>query len=96
MPRIAKSRISSKSSKYVPFFQCSLNWYSDVSIKAFRTLSKGLSSLADEAESFESKAVFGLLRSAPDLLPHIKHVRKMFKTTDESMCFSVYFLRLLD
>ncbi|CAL1699677.1 unnamed protein product [Somion occarium] len=52
-------------------------------LDAFRTLSKGLSELADEAESFESKAVLGLLRSAPDLLPHIKHVKKMFQKTDD-------------
>ena len=52
--------------------------------QAFRKLSKGLASLADTAESFNSKTIFGLLRSAPDLLPHIKHVRAMYKPPEES------------
>ena len=53
-------------------------------MQAFKTLSKGLSSLADVAEDFESKTIFSLLRSAPDLTPHLKHVRTMFKTSEDS------------
>ncbi|PCH35419.1 DNA mismatch repair protein Msh6 [Wolfiporia cocos MD-104 SS10] len=53
-------------------------------LTAFKSLSTGLSELADTAEHFESKTILGLLRSAPNLLPNIKHVRTMFKTPDEN------------
>ncbi|GLB42318.1 putative DNA mismatch repair [Lyophyllum shimeji] len=53
-------------------------------LAAFKKLSRGLSQLADTSESFKSKTIFGLLRSAPDLLPNIKHVEDMFvKPTSE-------------
>ncbi|KAG6917118.1 hypothetical protein DXG01_003784 [Tephrocybe rancida] len=45
---------------------------------AFRKLSIGLSQLGDASESFKSKTIFGLLRSAPDLLPNIKNVESMY------------------
>lgn len=51
--------------------------------QAFKKLSNGLASLADTAESFESKMVPGLLRSAPDLAPNIKNVQAMFKKQSE-------------
>ncbi|KAI0935020.1 hypothetical protein AcV7_003936 [Taiwanofungus camphoratus] len=53
-------------------------------LTAFKTLSTGLEELADTAESFESKTILGLLRSAPNLLPNIKHVRAMFKKPEEN------------
>ena len=34
--------------------------------------------MADESESFKSKTILGLLRSAPDLLPNIKNVEDMY------------------
>jgi DNA mismatch repair protein MSH6 len=46
--------------------------------QAFKKLSRGLSKLADESESFKSKTILGLLRSAPDLLPNIKNVEDMY------------------
>lgn len=46
-------------------------------------MSKGLASLADTAENFESKTILGLLRSAPDLSPHSKHVKAMFKRPED-------------
>ncbi|KAJ3556566.1 hypothetical protein NM688_g1958 [Phlebia brevispora] len=48
-------------------------------LEAFKKLNKGLSALADTAESFKSKTILGLLRSAPDLMPYLKHVKTMFK-----------------
>ena len=51
--------------------------------QAFRKLNKGLSALADTAESFKSRTIFGLLRSAPDLAPHIKHVKAMYKAPED-------------
>jgi DNA mismatch repair protein MSH6 len=53
--------------------------------QAFKKLSKGLDSLADTSESFESKTVLGLLRSAPDLLPGIKNVKSMYQNPEEGM-----------
>ncbi|KAI0266519.1 muts domain V-domain-containing protein [Gloeopeniophorella convolvens] len=52
-------------------------------LKSFRALSKGLSKLADASESFESKTIPGLLRSAPDLLPHIKNVESRFEKPEK-------------
>lgn len=47
--------------------------------QAFTKLSTGLSQLADSSETFESKTILGLLRSAPDLLPNIKNVQRMYE-----------------
>jgi DNA mismatch repair protein MSH6 len=47
-------------------------------IQAFKKLSKGLNGLADSSENFKSKTVLGLLRTAPDLKPHIEHVKEMY------------------
>ncbi|KAH7923446.1 DNA mismatch repair protein Msh6 [Leucogyrophana mollusca] len=54
-------------------------------LAAFKKLSKGLNNLADSSESFESKTILGLLRSAPDLTPNLKNVEARFvvdKDTD--------------
>jgi DNA mismatch repair protein MSH6 len=59
-------------------------------LKAFDKLSKGMKSLADTAEDFTSKTVFGLLRSAPDLKPHIKNVQSMYEAPEKGEGF--YFL----
>ena len=61
-------------------------------MQAFKSLSAGLSELADVSETFQSKTILGLLRSAPDLLPHIKHVKAMFKKPEDSR--SSYFPRV--
>jgi DNA mismatch repair protein MSH6 len=52
-------------------------------------LSKGLSKLADASETFESKTILGLLRSAPDLLPHIKNVESRFERPEKGMEASI-------
>ncbi|KAG6815417.1 hypothetical protein H0H87_002062 [Tephrocybe sp. NHM501043] len=49
-----------------------------IEASAFRKLSIGLNQLGDVSESFKSKTIFGLLRSAPDLLPHIKNVESLY------------------
>jgi DNA mismatch repair protein MSH6 len=54
-------------------------------LQSFSVLSKGLSKLADASETFESKTILGLLRSAPDLLPHVKNVEMRFEKTEKSM-----------
>lgn len=46
-------------------------------------MSKGLSKLADASETFGSKTVLGLLRSAPDLLPHVKDVESRFEKLEK-------------
>ena len=56
--------------------------------QAFKKLSKGLSALADTSEHFKSKTILGLLRSAPDLSPHLKHVKAMFKPPEQSKLYS--------
>ncbi|KIJ62178.1 hypothetical protein HYDPIDRAFT_158442 [Hydnomerulius pinastri MD-312] len=55
-------------------------------LAAFKKLNEGLASLAENSESFESKTILGLLRSAPDLTPHLKNVKSRYtvdKDTDE-------------
>ena len=46
--------------------------------QSFKKLSRGLKALEKSAEGFKSKNIIGLLRSAPDLMPNIKHVQEMF------------------
>ncbi|KAJ6547168.1 DNA mismatch repair protein msh6 [Mycena capillaripes] len=48
-------------------------------LNAFKKLSNGLSRLADTSESFESKTILGLLRSAPDVIQNIKKVQLMYE-----------------
>ncbi|KAJ8596178.1 DNA mismatch repair protein Msh6 [Rhizopogon salebrosus TDB-379] len=47
-------------------------------LAAFKKLSRGLAKLADSSESFDSKTILGLLRSAPDLTPNLKNVESRF------------------
>ncbi|KAG6876423.1 hypothetical protein C0993_003233 [Termitomyces sp. T159_Od127] len=63
------SRIHAKNCKIKDFLRV---------LTAFKKLSIGLSRLADTSESFNSKTIFGLLRSAPDLLPHIKNIESLY------------------
>ena len=51
--------------------------------QSFKGLSKGLSKLADASETFGSKTILGLLRSAPDLLPHVKDVESRFEKPEK-------------
>ncbi|KAJ7702418.1 DNA mismatch repair protein msh6 [Mycena rosella] len=51
-------------------------------LAAFKKLSNGLSRLADTSESFESKTILGLLRSAPDVIQNIKKVQLMYEKPD--------------
>ncbi|EKM76737.1 hypothetical protein AGABI1DRAFT_78171 [Agaricus bisporus var. burnettii JB137-S8] len=53
-------------------------------LASFRKLSRGLNKLADESEDFKSKTILGLLRGAPDLIPHVKHIEEMFQRPDPS------------
>ena len=53
--------------------------------QSFAALSRGLSKLADASETFESKTILGLLRSAPELLPHIKNVESRFEKPEKGM-----------
>ncbi|KAJ3932313.1 MAG: muts domain V-domain-containing protein [Lentinula lateritia] len=46
---------------------------------AFKKLSRGLSDLANASETFESKTILGLLRTAPDLIKNIKNIESMFE-----------------
>ncbi|KAJ7197253.1 muts domain V-domain-containing protein [Mycena pura] len=48
-------------------------------LSAFKKLSHGLSRLADASECFASKTIFGLLRSAPDVIQNIKKVQQMYE-----------------
>ncbi|EIM88849.1 DNA mismatch repair protein Msh6 [Stereum hirsutum FP-91666 SS1] len=68
------SRIHAKNCKVKDFLKV---------LSAFRRLSEGLAELADASESFNSKTILGLLRSAPDLEPHIKNVQSKFKRPDK-------------
>ncbi|KAH9171399.1 hypothetical protein EDB89DRAFT_1972407 [Lactarius sanguifluus] len=68
------SRIHAKNCKVKDFLKV---------LKSFAVLSKGLSKLADASETFESKTILGLLRSAPDLLPHITNVESRFERPEK-------------
>ncbi|KAF9069417.1 muts domain V-domain-containing protein [Rhodocollybia butyracea] len=48
-------------------------------LAAFKKLSKGFTDLADASESFNSKTILGLLRSAPNLSKNIKNIENMFE-----------------
>lgn len=41
--------------------------------------------MADASEAFESKTIFGLLRSTPDLLPHVKNVEMRFEKPEKGV-----------
>ncbi|KAH9833177.1 DNA mismatch repair protein Msh6 [Rhodofomes roseus] len=68
------SRIHAKNCKVKDFLKV---------LTAFKSLSTGLSELADISETFQSRTILGLLRTAPNLLPHIKHVKSMFKEPED-------------
>ncbi|KAF8504398.1 DNA mismatch repair protein Msh6 [Russula emetica] len=68
------SRIHAKNCKIKDFLKV---------LKSFKGLSKGLSKLADASETFGSKTILGLLRSAPDLLPHVKDVESRFEKPEK-------------
>jgi len=78
MPKIAESEISSKFLQSDQFPSSIVPPLNNRFCQAFKKLSRGLSKLADESESFNSKTILGLLRSAPDLLPNIKNVEDMY------------------
>ncbi|KAG6333930.1 hypothetical protein ID866_5162 [Astraeus odoratus] len=71
------SRIHAKNCKVKDFIKV---------LAAFKRLNDGLAGLAENSEAFESKTILGLLRSAPDLTPHLTNVKSRFtidKDTDE-------------
>ncbi|KAF5372734.1 hypothetical protein D9757_011641 [Collybiopsis confluens] len=48
-------------------------------LASFKKLSRGVANLADASESFKSKTIFRLLRSAPDLIQNVNNVENMFE-----------------
>ncbi|KAI0764567.1 DNA mismatch repair protein Msh6 [Trametes elegans] len=68
------SRIHAKNCKVKDFLKV---------LTAFRSLSNGLSTLAETADSFASRSIPGLLRSAPDLSPNLKHIKAMFEPPED-------------
>ncbi|KAL0575514.1 DNA mismatch repair protein msh6 [Marasmius crinis-equi] len=64
------SRVHAKNCKVKDFLNV---------LSAFEKLSKGLGSLVDASESFNSKTILGLLRSAPELSPNIKNIQAMYE-----------------
>ncbi|KII87843.1 hypothetical protein PLICRDRAFT_176607 [Plicaturopsis crispa FD-325 SS-3] len=68
------SRIHAKNCKVKDFLKV---------LKAFGKLSNGIKTLATTSEDFKSKTILGLLRSAPDLSPNIKHVQAMYLEHDD-------------
>ena len=60
--------------------------------QSFKKLSRGLKALEKSAEGFKSKNILGLLRSAPDLMPNIKHVQEMFVQGEKEKGSSTNFL----
>ena len=62
--------------------------------QSFKKLSKGLKALEESAGGFKSKNIPGLLRSAPDLMPNIKHVREMFVQAEKEKGSGTNLLRI--
>jgi DNA mismatch repair protein MSH6 len=54
------------------------------STQAFTAVQRGLTKLAGLAESFKSTSTSALLRSAPDLEPHLEHIRSLFTYDKET------------
>lgn len=54
-----------------------------VPLKAFEKLSKGVNKLADQAGEFDGTTISGLLRGAPDLVPHVRNIQSMFQASRE-------------
>ncbi|KJA23091.1 hypothetical protein HYPSUDRAFT_40213 [Hypholoma sublateritium FD-334 SS-4] len=52
-------------------------------LKAFEKLSKGVNKLADHAGEFDGTTISGLLRGAPDLIPHVHNIQSMFQASRE-------------
>ncbi|KAL4079502.1 muts domain V-domain-containing protein [Scleroderma citrinum] len=63
------SRIHAKNCKVKDFVKV---------LSAFKKLHNGLATLAENSESFESKTILGLLRSAPDLMVHLEAIKSRF------------------
>lgn len=91
------SRIHAKNCKVKDFIKVlgvslrcasNINMFTKTVMQAFRSLSKGLSALAETADSFDSKSIPGLLRTAPDLTPNLKHIQAMFKPPESGECSS--------
>lgn len=94
------SRIHAKNCKVKDFIKVlgvspqsafNINPFANTVMQAFRSLSKGLSALAETADSFDSKSIPGLLRTAPDLTPNLKHIQAMFKPPESGQ----YYLSLI-
>ncbi|THH03935.1 hypothetical protein EW145_g5888 [Phellinidium pouzarii] len=68
------SRVHAKNCKVKDFLKV---------LGSFRKLTKGLDTLSEVADTFNSKQVSGLLRSSPDLGPNIKNIEDMFTKPDE-------------
>jgi hypothetical protein len=76
------SRIHAKNCKIRDFLKV---------LQAFKKLSRGLSEMANTAENFDSKTIFGLLRGAPDLMQNIKKVQAMYeKPESEKGCNDLF------
>ncbi|WVQ80465.1 hypothetical protein IAT38_002570 [Cryptococcus sp. DSM 104549] len=58
-------------------------------VGAFTKLQKGLDALTDMSSSFDSTSVRGLLRTAPDLAPMVKHIRGMYTELSDEKSVSI-------
>ncbi|KAI5122644.1 hypothetical protein M0805_008727 [Coniferiporia weirii] len=68
------SRIHAKNCKVKDFLKV---------LGSFRKISKGLETLSEVSDTFNSKQVSGLLRSSPDLGPNIKNIEDLFTKPEE-------------
>lgn len=58
--------------------------------QCFRKLSKGFESLSEVSDTFNSKGVSGLLRSAPDLFQYIKNIEDIFEKPESGKDFHTW------
>ena len=54
-----------------------------------------MNKLADQASEFDGATISGLLRGAPDLIPHVRNIQSMFQASrEEESVFLFYSLSL--
>ncbi|WVQ93995.1 hypothetical protein IAU59_001073 [Kwoniella sp. CBS 9459] len=58
-------------------------------VDSFVKLQGGFEKLSRVAATFETSTIAGLLRSAPDLAPHTKHIRSMYKVLSDEKSITI-------
>ena len=55
-----------------------------------------MNKLADQASEFDGTTISGLLRGAPDLIPHVRNIQSLFQASREEESVFLFYLLSLD